>query len=82
MRKTFLALIPAGLLTTLMVVLLVSVAWSQVMDDAGKEGSGQVPIRDVAHYTFEEYGFALIVLGLLLSAAIIAGTFLAREEME
>ena len=51
-------------------------------EDAGKEGSDQVPLKDVANYTFEDYGFALVVLGLLLASAIIAGTFLAEEEMD
>ncbi|MFQ6106825.1 MAG: hypothetical protein ACE5QF_04470 [Thermoplasmata archaeon] len=82
MRKTYLALVPAFLLTVVMVVLVVSVSWTQVMEDAGKEGSDQVPVKDVANRTFEDFGFALVVLGLLLSAAIIAGTFLAKEEMD
>jgi NADH:ubiquinone oxidoreductase subunit 6 (subunit J) len=81
-RKTFLALIPAFLLMIVMVVLIASVAWTDVMEDAGKEGSDQVPIGDVANYTFEDFGFALVILGLLLASAIIAGTFLAKEEKE
>ena len=82
MRKTFLALIPAFLLMIVMVVLIASVAWTDVMEDAGKDGSTQVPIEEVANYTFEDFGFALVVLGLLLASAIIAGTFLAKEETE
>ncbi len=82
MRKVFLALIPAFLLTIVMVVLVASVPWTDVMEDAGKEGSDQVPLEDVANYTFEDFGFALVVLGLLLASAIIAGTFLAQEEMD
>lgn len=82
MRKAFLALIPAFLLTVVMVVLVASVSWTDAMEDAGKEGSDQVPLKDVANYTFEDYGFALVVLGLLLASAIIAGTFLAKEEMD
>jgi NADH:ubiquinone oxidoreductase subunit 6 (subunit J) len=81
-RKTLLALVPAFLLTVVMVVLIASVPWTQVMEDAGKEGSNQVPIEEVANYTFEDFGFALVILGLLLASAIIAGTFLAKEETE
>jgi NADH:ubiquinone oxidoreductase subunit 6 (subunit J) len=81
-RKTFLALIPAFLLMIVMVVLIASVSWSEVMEDADKDGSTQVPIEDVANYTFEDFGFALVILGLLLASAIIAGTFLAKEESD
>jgi len=81
-RKTFLALIPSFLLMLVMVVLVVSTAWTDVMRDEGKEDSTQVPIKEVAKYTFEDFGFALVILGLLLAAAIIAGTFLAKEEMD
>ncbi|MFQ6127984.1 MAG: hypothetical protein ACE5QW_03685 [Thermoplasmata archaeon] len=82
MRKVFLALVPAFLLTIVLIVLVVSVSWTEVMKEEGKEESTQVPTVEVAKYAFEDFGFALVVLGLLLAAAIIAGTFLAMEERD
>lgn len=42
----------------------------------------EIPMTDVADSLFNEYGFALVVLGILLSAAVLGGIFLARMEVE
>ncbi|UCD91971.1 MAG: NADH-quinone oxidoreductase subunit J [Methanobacteriota archaeon] len=39
----------------------------------------EIPMTDVADSLFNEYGFALVVLGILLTASVLGGIFLARE---
>lgn len=41
----------------------------------------EVPMGEVARTLFNEYAFALIVLGLLLSASVVGGIFLAKMEV-
>ena len=42
----------------------------------------EVPMKDVANSLFEDYSFALIILGMLLAASVLGGIYLARKEVE
>lgn len=42
----------------------------------------EIPMHDVADSLFNEFGFVLVILGLLLSAAVIGGIFLAKMEVK
>ncbi len=42
----------------------------------------EVPMEDVAHSLFDDYSFALVILGMLLSASVLGGIYLARKEVK
>jgi NADH:ubiquinone oxidoreductase subunit 6 (subunit J) len=42
----------------------------------------EVPMEDVANSLFDDYSFALVILGMLLSASVLGGIYLARKEVE
>jgi NADH:ubiquinone oxidoreductase subunit 6 (subunit J) len=42
----------------------------------------EVPMEDVANSLFDDYSFALVILGMLLSAAVLGGIYLARKEVK
>lgn len=66
----------AVLLGYLMALSLVSsVAWET-------SDVNEVPMHDVANSLFDDYPFALVILGLLLSASVLGGIYLARKEVK
>jgi len=42
----------------------------------------EVPMHDVAESLFHDYAFALVILGMLLSASVLGGIYLARKEVK
>lgn len=42
----------------------------------------EVPMHDVANSLFDDYSFALIILGMLLAASVLGGIYLARKEVK
>jgi NADH:ubiquinone oxidoreductase subunit 6 (subunit J) len=42
----------------------------------------EVPMQDVANSLFEDYPFALVILGMLLAASVLGGIYLARKEVK
>ncbi|MCK4445064.1 MAG: NADH-quinone oxidoreductase subunit J [Thermoplasmata archaeon] len=42
----------------------------------------EVPMQDVANNLFDEYSFALVILGMLLAASVLGGIYLARKEVK
>jgi NADH:ubiquinone oxidoreductase subunit 6 (subunit J) len=42
----------------------------------------EVPMEDVANSLFDDYAFALVILGMLLSASVLGGIYLARKEVK
>lgn len=42
----------------------------------------EVPMHDVARTLFHDYAFALVILGMLLSASVLGGIYLARKEVK
>jgi NADH:ubiquinone oxidoreductase subunit 6 (subunit J) len=42
----------------------------------------EVPMEDVANSLFDDYSFALVILGMLLAASVLGGIYLARKEVE
>ncbi len=42
----------------------------------------EVSMQDVANSLFDDYSFALIILGMLLAASVLGGIYLARKEVK
>ena len=42
----------------------------------------EVPMQDVANSLFDNYSFALVILGMLLAASVLGGIYLARKEVK
>jgi NADH:ubiquinone oxidoreductase subunit 6 (subunit J) len=42
----------------------------------------EVPMEDVADSLFDDYSFALVILGMLLAASVLGGIYLARKEVK
>ncbi|TET90369.1 MAG: NADH-quinone oxidoreductase subunit J [Methanomassiliicoccales archaeon] len=75
--------------TTIVIVVTASVLLGFLMalslvstDKWDTSDINEIPMTDVANTLFNEYGVALVVLGILLTASVLGGIFLAREEVE
>ncbi|MEE9115957.1 MAG: NADH-quinone oxidoreductase subunit J [Thermoplasmata archaeon] len=75
-RTMVIVVTAAVLLGYLMVLSLVS---SEAWETSDMD---EVPMKDVANSLFEDYSFALIILGMLLAASVLGGIYLARKEVE
>ena len=62
-----------GFLMALMMYSVFSVEWGDV-------GTTLMDTAQVGLATFNDYGIAVIVLGLLLLSAIMGGVFMAQED--
>ncbi|MCX6650494.1 MAG: hypothetical protein NT131_02400 [Methanomassiliicoccales archaeon] len=65
----------AGLLLELMLFSIFSVEW-------GDAGNTLIDTATVGMAVFNDYGVAVLMLGLLLLSAILGGVFIAQEDDE
>ncbi|HUT27005.1 MAG TPA: hypothetical protein VMW85_03020 [Methanomassiliicoccales archaeon] len=68
-------LLVVGLLIELMLYSVFSVEWGDV-------GDVLIETADIGKMLFNQYGVAVLMLGLLLLSAILGGVFIAQEEEE
>jgi NADH:ubiquinone oxidoreductase subunit 6 (subunit J) len=68
-------LLTVGLLLELMMYSVFSLEWGDV-------GSTLVDTAQIGEVLFNQYGIAVLMLGLLLLSAILGGVFIAQEEEE
>ena len=68
-------LLVAGLLLELMLYSIFSLEWGDVGDVVLKTA-------EIGEVVFNQYGVAVLMLGLLLLSAILGGVFIAQEEEE
>jgi len=72
MRQNDLMKLAVALLCAVMIASFVGLPWKNELREIGT--------TDVAEIFFNNFGFALIILGLLLAAAMIGGVYLAKME--
>jgi NADH:ubiquinone oxidoreductase subunit 6 (subunit J) len=68
-------LLVVGLLLELMLYSVFSLEWGEV-------GDVLLKTAEVGEVLFNQYGVAVLMLGLLLLSAILGGVFIAQEEEE
>ena len=68
-------LLVVGLLIELMLYSVFSVEWGDV-------GSTLINTVEIGEMLFNEYGVAVLMVGLLLLSAILGGVFIAQEDEE
>ena len=68
-------LLVVGLLIEIMLYSVFSVEWGDV-------GSTLINTVEIGEMLFNEYGVAVLMVGLLLLSAILGGVFIAQEDEE
>ena len=66
-------LLVVGLLVELMLYSVFSLEWGDIGDTV-------IKTAEIGEVIFNQYGVAVLMLGLLLLSAIIGGVFIAEEE--
>lgn len=72
MKERALVLTGLALLTVLMVASFLGLPWNTEAQTVSNE--------DVADSLFQDFGFGMLVMALLLAVAMVGGVFLARRE--
>ncbi len=72
MRERVIVFVGLALLTVLMVASFLGLPWNPEAQTVSNE--------DVAQSLFQDFGFGMIVMALLLAVAMVGGVFLARRE--
>jgi NADH:ubiquinone oxidoreductase subunit 6 (subunit J) len=68
-------LLVVGLLVELMLYSVFSLEWGDIGDTV-------IKTAEIGEVIFNQYGVAVLMLGLLLLSAIMGGVFIAEEEDE
>jgi NADH:ubiquinone oxidoreductase subunit 6 (subunit J) len=68
-------LLVVGLLVELMLYSVFSLEWGDIGDTV-------IKTAEIGEVIFNQYGVAVLMLGLLLLSAIMGGVFIAEEEEE
>jgi NADH:ubiquinone oxidoreductase subunit 6 (subunit J) len=66
-------LLVVGLLVELMLYSVFSLEWGDI-------GTAVIKTAEIGEIIFNQYGVAVLMLGLLLLSAILGGVFIAEEE--
>lgn len=71
-----------NLLKFLLIVILLALIVSFLAETNWKINHKEFQIKEVGNFLFENYGITFLIVGILLTASMLAGVYLAKEEKE